>query len=762
MIKKQTLLAVTAALLIGLPWHAAAQTLKGIVFGEEGKGKEPLIAATVIWNETGEGTITNDKGEFSLKKNEKTRTLIVSYLGYADDTITVDSQNYLEITLRPDAQQLEDIVVSARGSNLISAASIEKKEVITFGGLCKMACCNLAESFENSASVTVGYSDAVSGARQIKMLGLAGIYTQMLDENRPTMRGITAPYGLTYTPGMWLKSIQVSKGVTSVVNGYEAITGQINVEHRKPTDKEPLFVNAFLGDDLRTELNVTSALQINDKLSTVILAHGAYDPLKTDHNHDGFLDMPVRKHANIGNRWLYAADNSIQLRAGVRALYEKREGGQKDFTRADRGTLNRYGSVIENKNFNVYAKLGIPLKEEEADAAPNRSVTSNIALVTDYVYQEQNSFFGLKDYDGSQNSFFANLMYQLNVKTDHKLIAGASTTIDLYRESMIDGYTAGKDPEGKYIVCRTPYNFDRNEYTAGIFSEYTYMIQDKFDLVAGLRLDHNSYYGWMLTPRAHVKWTITDGLTLRGAAGVGYRSSNLITDNTATLATGRRLEIAPGLDRMEKGLTFGGSLTKTFRLFNHDASVSFDYFRSQFLNQVIVDQEQYSDVISVYNLDGKSFTDTYQADFSFEPTDRFMFYLTYRYNNTRIDLNRFGRVQTPLVDKFKGLINIQYATRFNKWIFDFTAQLNGQSRLPVQNGLMENAEYSPVYPMFFAQVTRKLGKTEVYLGCENIAGYKQKNPILSAGDPFSNQFNSTVVWGPIMGRKIYAGMRFTL
>lgn len=107
---------------------------------------------------------------------------------------------------------LQQAVFTSRGNgNFLSKGKDIRTEVITAAGLCKMACCNLAESFENSASVTVGYADAVTGARQIRLLGQNGIYTQMLDENRPTMRGLAAPFGLNYVPGQWLERFLLLK-----------------------------------------------------------------------------------------------------------------------------------------------------------------------------------------------------------------------------------------------------------------------------------------------------------------------------------------------------------------------------------------------------------------------------------------------------------------------------------------------------------------------------------------------------------------------
>ncbi len=749
---------ILSTLLAIITLTSAAQNIKGRVFELNENGEKiPLFGAYIEWIGANINTITDKQGEFSISA-QPNKQLRVAFVGFKADTITYRSGTNLEFVLDLDTQILDEVTVRNKRSNIISSASIAKKETITFAGLCKMACCNLAESFENSASVTVGYSDAVTGARQIKMLGYSGTYTQMLDESRPIMRGLAAPYGLEYTPGMWLQGIQISKGITSVTNGYEALTGQINIEHRKPTDNQPLFVNLYLGQDLRTEANITSSFNVTDKLSTVILSHVSVDNHEMDSNSDGFLDTPLKQQYNFGNRWLYTASSGAQIRFGVKGLYEKREGGELDFN--SDSPMSAYGSEIENQHFNTYLKVGIPVivgALQPQDEGYEEQTTSNIALVTDYVYHEQEAFFGIKDYSGSQNSLFANLLYQINYGTKHQLITGASFTGDIYDETLIDRFAAGS-----HSYYSREHIFDRDLYTAGIFSEYSLTLGEKLNVIAGVRADHNNKYGWMYTPRAHAKWNITPQTALRASAGVGHRIMSLVTDNIGMLATGRQLSFDKDLNPLETGITAGASLTQSFTLFGADASVSVDYFRSSFSDQVIVDQESDPNSVLFYNLDGDSFTDTYQVDFSYNPISPLTIFATMRYNDARTTLQGGREIETPLVSRYKGLLNLQYATKFDRWTFDFTAQINGESRLPNLNGGFDVAEYSPAYPMFFAQVTRRLRKVDLYLGCENIGDYRQGNPILSPENPFSSEFNSTVIWGPIMGRKLYMGLRFTL
>ncbi len=757
-----------------------AQDIRGVVRDADDR---PLAGASVYWAGTTVGASTDAEGAFLLHRVKGYDRLVASYLGYVNDTLRIDEAvQRADFALRAEGVELEGVVVEGNLSgNFVKRDGIVKGEMISFAGLCKMACCNLAESFENSASVTVGYSDAISGARQIKMLGLAGTYTQILDENRPIMRGLSAPYGLSYTPGMWLNSIQVSKGVASVTAGHEAITGQINLEHRKPTDSERLFVNLYLDDELRPEANVSTAFPVSrdKKLSSVILLHGSGDTdvRKMDHNHDGFRDLPRSAQFNVANKWLYAADNGTQVRWGWKFVQESRLGGMLDYRNTDamreamfrdwdwqaEGTrMPLYGSHIRNRNANGYFKVGMPVGPSVYDEAEQDEMRSNLAFVADFDHFDEEAYFGLNDYSGNQNSLALNLMYNHYFTYRSSLNVGVQAHLDYYRETL------GNDTP--WLGSDRAYDFGRDEEEVGAYAEYTYAVRDKFSVVAGLRGDYNAFYDrFFLTPRGHVKWNVTPSTTLRASAGLGYRSTNVITDNIGMLATGRELVIPAlgDLDRLEKALTLGGSLTQTFGLVNPgDATLSFDYFRTQFCNSVVVDQEYDAQTIRVYDSDGRSFTDTYQIDFSWTPVERLDIFATFRYTDSRMTIDRpdgtTARVERPLVSEYKTLLNIQYATKFRRWVFDATAQLNGPARIPTQTGDLADSRYSPRYPMFYAQVSRKVGKFDIYVGCENIADYRQEDPILNAANPYDYKFNSMNVWGPLMGRKFYAGLRFNL
>ena len=783
----------------------SAQNIRGVV--RDASTNEPLIGASVYWLGTNVGIGTELDGAYELHRVKGYDQLVAAYVGYKSDTIKVEAGvTNLDFALASDTQ-IDEVVVEGGLGNYIKRDGILKGETISFAGLCKMACCSLAESFENSASVTVGYSDAISGARQIKMLGLTGTYTQILDENRPVNRGLSAPYGLNYTPGMWLNSIQVSKGVASVTAGHEAITGQINMEHRKPTDEERLFLNLYFDSELRPEINLSSAIPVtkDKRLSTVILAHGSMDTKSHDMNADGFRDLPQTRQINIANKWLYQGKGGEQLRWGWKIVDENRVGGENGYNKSMRDqmmeSLSIYGSNMDNRGANAYVKFGMPVGSSVYDDVKGEELRSNIAFVADYSFFREDAYFGLNDYEGYDSAWWLNFMYAHYFSARSSMIMGVSASISNSDEQLFNDVRLPRADGTKGVWNSLTHN--RMYYIEpGAYVEYTYNIPEKFSLVMGVRGDWmgaENRSGWQyktdglyrsfeqlspmylsaasytpneyfaVTPRSHIRWNITPSTVLRASAGLGYRRASILTDNIWMLATGRKIVVTNLNDDIEQALTAGGSLTQYLKIGGYaDATISFDYFRTQLFNTVLADQEfggDKADQIQIYNTYQPSFTDTYQVDFQWTPLKGFDVFATYRYTNAKVTLWRDNLkylVERPLTSRYKTLLNLQYATPFRRWVFDVTAQYNGPMRRPSLDGDITRSDLSPAYPMFYAQVSHKVRDVEIYVGCENIGNYMQKDPILNTSDPFSPAFNSSSMWGPLMGRKFYIGLRYNL
>lgn len=716
-----------------------SQDIKGTVYELDADMKKlPLPGANVYWEGTSHGTATDPDGKFSIHLHGSgPQRLVFSYVGYVNDTVEIRKGKVQIEVIMAQNKTLQEIEIMERGSGAhISRAAAIATQQITIGELKKAACCNLSESFETNASVDVNYSDAITGAKQIKLLGLAGKYSQMQTENIPNLRGLAAAYGLLYIPGTWMESIQVSKGTASVKNGYESVTGQINVEYKKPDNEEMLFLNLFANQAGRLEGNINSSIRVSPKWNTAVFGHVSNQSTKQDHNHDGFLDDPMFTQVNLFNRWNYYSDK-MEGMFGVKFLNEDRRGGQMAYYDPDEpGNSGYYGTKVNTNRFEAFSKTGFFLNRPE----------SSIGWINSYIYHDMNSFFGLNTYDAREHNLYSNLMLQTYIRnTAHTVTTGLSYVLDSFDENLNDSA------------------FQRTEHTPGVFAEYSWVVPEKFTLLAGIRGDYNSLFGFFLTPRLHLKYAITRQTVIRASVGRGSRSANVIAENLSYLTTSRYFAFTQKL-RMEQAWNYGINLTQYVDILGRELSINAEYYRTDFTSQVIVDKEQDLDRILVYNLDGPSFANTWQVEMKYELVRRMDVTLAFRYNDVKISYLD-GLKSEPLVNRYKGLVSASYATNLNKWQFDVTAQFNGPSRLPSTEALPENHRmraYSPFHTLLNAQVTKFFKRWEIYLGGENLTNYTQDHPIIAAEDPFGPHFDASNIWGPVSGVKIYAGVRFLL
>jgi len=718
-----------------------AQTITGNIFEKNSKGEiNYLIGVNIYWSETTIGTTSNDKGYFEIEKPQKfPSNLIFSYIGYKTDTILITDENPINIEMKSSVLLKEVEIIAREQSTKISTMTPINVETIGKKELLKAACCNLSESFETNASVDVNYTNAISGTKQIQMLGLDGIYTQILSENFPAIRGLSSGVGLSFIPGTWVESIQVTKGTGSVVNGYESIAGQINLEYLKPETSDKLFVNGYAGDFGRYEGNLHYAKKVNEKWSTLLFTHGSTIAKKNDNNKDGFLDAPLSTQYNVFNRWNYSNPNKFREgQLGVKILMEDKQGGQTKFDyKNDFGTKTNFGLGIKNKQFEVFTKTGFMFEEQ-----PYKSV----GIITNIKRNEQNSYFGLRKYNGEENSLYMNVIYQNIIKEcNHKIKLGASYLLDNYKQSYNDSL------------------FKRNESVPGIFTEYTYDYENKFSVVSGIRADYHNLYGLLINPRIHAKYNFQPQTVLRISGGRGLRVANIFVENSSILTSSRQVIVQENL-LPEVAWNYGLTFTHKFDLFNREAVFNTDFFRTDFINQVVADYDKSVHQINFYNLKWQSFSNSFQAEFSFEPIKYFNIKTAYKWYDVRTTYSG-ELLSKPMLAKDRVFLNLGYITKYEKWKFDWTTKWFGKSRIPNTSSnpyQYRLNSYSDNYFILNSQVTRVFKKFELYLGCENLTDYKQPNAIIANNEPFSNYFDASLIWGPVMGRIIYGGFRFSI
>ena len=726
------------ALFCSLYVSAEAQRINGTVVDES---NQPLVGATISWDKTSRGTTSGTNGYFELEKVEGDERLIISYVGYNAVNINVTDYNEpLRVVLKSDVELEEVVVTGQRLGTISSRIAVIQTQRITYDEICRAACCNLAESFETNPSVDVSYADAATGARQIKLLGLSGTYVQMLTENYPNFRGAASLYGMDYIPGAWMESIQVSKGTSSVKNGYEALAGQINVEFKKPQTADIFSTNLFTSDAGRYEGNADASWHLNENVSTGLFVHYSKDANQHDANGDGFLDMPLTELATVMNRWAHRTNQYI-AQYGIRYLHEDRTGGQAskhhDFS-------DPYRIQLNTNRIEGYTKQAYIINADKVES---------VALILSGSYHEQLSMYDRTPYNIYQKNLYAGLLYEKEFSPAHSLSSGLSMNYDGFNENLT------RNPERGV--------FNRKETVPGAYIQYTYNLDDIIILLAGVRADYSSIHHFFVTPRVHLKYNPCEWFHLRASAGKGFRTTNVLAENNFLLASSRELTIADQLDQEEAWNT-GLNFSFYIPLFGKELIVNAEWYYTNFLKQVVVDMESDPHAVSFYNLNGKSYSSSFQIEATYPfPLRGLTLTAAYRYTDAKTAYRNAAGVSSllkkPLMNDFKGLVTASYQSPLKKWQFDLTAQINGGGRMSTpdtNNPLWANDFKS--FTLWNAQITKYFRKWSVYVGSENLFNFTQSNPIIDAGNPRGEDFDATMIWGPVHGRKIYAGFRLNI
>ena len=708
-----------------------------------------VYGANVFWLNTSIGATTDEKGWFKIPYQKNYKKLVVSYVGYKTDTLTISDLKPIHhfITLE---NELEEVTLKSK-KKATQRSFIQTKNVFTVNSaeLLKAACCNLAESFETNPSIDVNFSDALTGTRQIQMLGLKSPYLLITQENIPSIRGAGQVFGLTFTPGTWVESIQITKGAGSVINGYESISGQVNAELVKPLTDNRIFLNAYGSLGGRYELNSHLNHKISDKWQTGIYIHGNYRNKKFDRNKDGFLDNPLISQVNVMNRWQYLdAEKGWVSFINVRFMDDSKQTGQNNFDPLiDKGRPEVWGGEIDTKRFDSSLKLGYVFPQ-----LPFQSFGFQFS----YSNHDQDSYFGLKTYNIQHQSMYSNLLFNSIIgDTRNKFTTGLNFTYDAYNEFV------------------NLINFSRNENSFGGFFEYAYDNSDNFSFTSGLRIDTHNLLGTYITPRLHIRYVPWEKGVLRASIGQGRKSANVFAENQQLFASSREIDIQSsggkiyGLDP-EVAWNYGVSYLQGFNLFNRKGDITFDYYRTHFQNQVVVDWEN-PQRISFYNLDGESYANSFQTEINYFINDNLNLRLAYKYFDIQTDYTS-GKLSKPLTPNHRLFANISYETKkidnIKQWKFDLTYNFIGEQRLPdtsINPLEYQFEEYSNSYSLLNTQITKVFTeKFEMYFGVENLTDLKQKNPILASDDPFGDSFDSTIIYAPIFGRMLYSGLRFKI
>ncbi len=741
----QIKLSVTILIVSASLGFVHAQEIKGRVYQMDvsGKDKNPLPGAVVYRFDQSAATQSDLNGYFTLPAGGSD-TLVCSFVGFKPDTVVQQGKRKLDFVLIPGAEITQFEVEARKQSTFVSRLDPIKTEVMTRDELQKAACCNLSESFETGNTVSTMTTDAVTGTRKIEMLGLSGVYTQVQRENLPQMRGLLSHAGFAQIPGTWIESIQIGKGVGSVVNGFESITGQIDIQLRQPFGKEKMHFNAYTNQRGRNELNFFRDVAVGKNWSTLTMLHASSMQAQWDRNDDGFMDNPDSRQWNVENRWKYFGKR-VEAQFGIHALQDERISGTTHrHNEANSIHAWKYKNLVSRAD--AFFKLGI--------VYPGKCYKS-LAFLGNAFWYKQSTELGNRFYDAQWNSANLNMIYQNYIGGNEQL-------------SFKTGWNMVYDDLDEVFASQS---FARRELNAGVFNEITFKT-GIITIIEGMRLDYNNLFGWFFTPRLHFKADITENTIIRLAGGRGRRTANVIEENMGYFASARKLNIQPSVNDAatgygllpELGWSFGGGVMHTYKIGRREGSLSADAWYTLFERQTVIDLDHSPQELLIYNLSNGSSAISSQFDWNQEIGRPLQLRMSYKYTDARTNFTS-GRLFNPFVPAHRALMNMEWKARKDKWLADFTLTYQGDKRLP---GSLSNPEgfqmreRSPDFALIHMQLTRNINKVALYIGVENLLDFMQMNQIISAENPHSQYFDASYIWGPTLGRIIYVGMRWQL
>lgn len=733
---------IILCLLFYLSIRTNAQTLQGRIFGIADTLREPIPHAIVTWLRTSVAIETDSLGGFELSLEGITdKRLVINSEGYLSDTILVTGEGFQTIDLKMDITQLEAVVIRTKHKSVIKTETIDKEE------LQKSACCDLAGCFETQATVQPMTTNIITNSKELRILGLSGIYNQVLVDGMPLVQGLSYTYGISGIPGTLVKNIYVAKGANSVLQGFESIAGSINVVLKEPDQTDKVFLNAYVNSFWEKHLNANFSKRWK-KWSSLLAFHTVQPASKFDRDQDAFLDVPKLTRYMLYNKWKYSHEDSLgwSTLIGLRYLSEHRLGGQLTFTESQKGSTAVYGQTVGIGQPELYTKTGYRLGENQ-----------KITLIASSFFQDQNSFFGTIGYKAQQYNAYANVQYELKWRYNHELKTGASLRFLNLEENVFfsKGDMINRTYGGKHL---------KTETIPGIFAENNFKWRGgKIAWITGARLDHHNRFGLFFTPRTQLKYELRETTVARLSAGTGWRTVNLFSENINLLASSRDVLITEQL-KPEQAFNWGINLGEDIDYENLSGVISLDLYQTRFINQIFPDYDRDPTKAYIGNYAGTSVSNAFQVESNLKFYKRFTAKLAY----TFLDVYRMenGIKNTlPFNAKHKVLGSFSYMPITKSWHVDANVHWYGRQRLPstLSNPTeLQRPGQSEPYTIVSMQFTKVWNKLEIYLGCENIFDFRQLRPILGWQNPFSPYFDSSFAWGPTRGRELYAGIRYII
>lgn len=731
-----------------LPLSAFTQSLHGKIIDNKNK---PLAGASVYLVGTSTTTTTDAKGLFSINlQNTTYKKLVLSHVGFNTDTLLLTNDSFIVHQLT-ETKSLKEVTITAkRADNYIATINPIKTEVITAKELTKGACCDLAGCFGSNASVSPTTTNIVTNSQELRILGLSGVYNQTLLDGLPLIQGLSFTYGISSIPGLFIDNIYVAKGTTSVIQGYESISGQINVEPKEPGKADKLLLNLYVNSFSEKHLNAIYANPIGKRKlwQNIVAFHTVQPANKIDKDGDTFLDVPLLTRYLFYDKVKYRDDKSFgwSSRIGFMYLNEQRIGGQTTFNPStDKGSSTIYGQTVNIQQPTIYTKTGYRFNDDKA-----------ITFLSDFFSQQQNAWFGQTKYDATQHNLYCNLQYELKWREKHDFKTGLS----LRNNNLEENISFSANPLNKTFAG----NYLKNETVTGLFAENIFNWNDyKYQLITGIRFDHHNTFGNFFTPRAMFKISPYQKTTLRASIGTGWRTANIFSENINLLSSQRNIIFLETL-KPEQALNYGFNIVQRFENNILSGSISADFYRTQFQNQIFPDYDTDPTKAYISNFTGTSISNGFQTDLNLTFFKTLSTKISYNYLDVFRNVNG-NKINLPFNSLHKILATISYKPLNELWHIDLNFHWFGVQVLPNTSALpqdLQRSDKSKPYATTNLQFTYNLKKIELYAGCENLFDYRQQQPIISWQNPFSPYFDTSSVWGPTRGRELYCGIRYRL
>lgn len=732
-------------MLLALNSGIYSQDIRGTVKGKSGSGTETLTGATIRALGSKNGAVSDENGNFNLKLNpSESKIILVSYFGFKTDTTDITGREYVEIILENDFSTSEIKVSDSKHTFIENVGA--KTEILTGTEFRKAACCDLTGCFGNNSSIDIAVTDIITDSRELKVLGLEGKYTQILIDNQPIVTGVKTKYELSSISGTLINSIKISKGTNSVIQGYESIGGLVNVLLMDYENSDNVLINGFVNHGMEKQFNANYAGSLNS-LNSFFSFHTVQKSNRIDKNGDGFLDNPLTTRYMLFNKFDIGENNGKDKyfgNIGIRYWNEERIGGQLDFEKNNEGSDKIYGQTVKINSGEIYSRSILKLSEH-----------NELKFLINGSLYSAKSYYGITKYDAYQQNFYLNAIYDMEFSHDLNLKIGAGYKFQNTEEEIAFTGQTQKTYAGSY---------GKQESIPGIFTELSIItLNEKLNIIPGIRADFHNEHGTVLTPRLLLKYMPFPATTLRLTAGTGFRTVYVFNEYSNALASSRNI-IFPGNNSLEpeKVINYGIDLLQLYDFGDITGNINIDYFRTNFTNKVTADYDSDPNLLIFSNLNSNSYSDAFQAELNINIKKIIDLKLSYKYLYSEYELNGI-EYEEPFESKNKILGSVTFTAPEELFIFNTNIQWYGKQRLPsTQKNPLEfkRPVESDSYFIINAQLTKKIGMLELYVGAENLLDYVQPNPIIDPQNPFGKYFDTSFIWGPVKGREFYAGFRF--